>query len=86
MSKYILLSTGIAMFTLATGILACDVYRLKAWRLTMVNFDPELGPPPSAPTIRWRTSLALLMLAWAPLLISAGVLIALGKMPGTHNS
>ncbi len=74
------------MFALAAGILAYDARRLKAWRRTMLNFDPETGLPPSAPTIRWRTSLALLMLAWAPLLISAGVLLALRKMPGILGS
>jgi hypothetical protein len=43
------------------------------------DFDPEAGTPGLAPGVspnaRWRTTVALVMLAWAPLLIAAGLVI-----------
>ena len=53
-----LLSAGIAMLIVAIGILTYDA------RLRIVQL---------APTAAWRTTVALAMLAWAPLLISAGM-------------
>jgi hypothetical protein len=77
--KYLLLSAGIAMFVIGAGILTYDAYLLIAYQRRRLNFDPEagaLGPAPGfAPKARWRTSAALVMLAWAPLLISAGMVI-----------
>ncbi|HMB83894.1 MAG TPA: hypothetical protein VKI40_07600, partial [Terriglobales bacterium] len=61
--KYFLLSAGIAMFAIAAGILTYDAYLLIAYQRRRLNFDPEgstPGPAPGlAPTVRWRTSVAL---------------------------
>jgi regulator of protease activity HflC (stomatin/prohibitin superfamily) len=87
--KYLLLSTGIAMFVIAGGILAYDVYLLLAWQRRRLNFDPAATPefaPGSAPTFRWRTSVAFAMLAWAPLLISASIVIVPSGMAGVRVS
>ena len=73
--KYLLLSAGIAMFVIAAGILTYDIYLLIAWQRRRVNPDPAAGTPGPAPATRWRTSVSLVMLAWAPLLISAGIVI-----------
>ena len=69
--KYLLLSAGIAMFVIAAGILSYDAYALIAYQRKRLTFDPE----GSAPIVRWRTPVAIVMLAWAPLLISAGIVI-----------
>jgi hypothetical protein len=70
--KYLLLSLGVAMFVIAAGILTYDLTCSSPGGaddcIEMQNQAP--GP---APATRWRTSVALVMLAWAPLLISAGI-------------
>ncbi len=83
--KYLLLSAGIAMFVIAAGILSYDAYLLIAWQRKRLNPDPETAPS-SPPVIRWRTSVALVMLAWAPLLISAGIVIVPSGMAGVRVS
>ena len=84
--KYLLLSAGIAMFVIAAGILTYDAYLLIAWQRRRSNLDPEAGPPGLSPKFRWRTSVALVMLAWAPLLISAGIVIVPSGMAGVRVS
>ncbi len=84
--KYLLLSLGVAMFVIAAGILIYDAYLLIAWRRRRLHPDPEAGAPGSAPAMRWRTSVAFVMLAWAPLLISAGIVIVPSGMAGVRVS
>ncbi len=90
--KYWLLSAGIAMFVIAAGVFTYDAYLLIAYRRRRSNFAPERGAPGPAPgpaprlapTSRWRTTVALVMLAWAPLLISAGLVIVSSGTVGAH--
>ncbi len=84
--KYLLLSAGIAMFVIAAGILAYDAYLLIAWQRRRLNLDPSAGAPGPAPEVRWRTSIAFAMLAWAPLLVSAGIVIVPSGMAGVRVS
>src|SRR6202167_5654916 len=88
--KYLLVSAGIAMFVIAAGILSYDAYLLVAWQRRRLHPDPEAGTPAIplgiAPAVRWRTSAALVMLAWAPLLISAGIVIVPSGMAGVRVS
>jgi regulator of protease activity HflC (stomatin/prohibitin superfamily) len=86
--KYLLLSAGIAMFVIAAGILSYDAYLLIVWQRRRLHPDPEAAAldPGSAPAIRWRTSIAFVMLAWAPLLISAGIVIVPSGMAGVRVS
>jgi hypothetical protein len=88
--KYLLLSAGITMFVIAAGILSYDAYLLIAWQRRRLNLDPEAGTPGAAPgfasKVRWRTSVALVMLAWAPLLVSAGIVIVPSGMAGGRVS
>jgi regulator of protease activity HflC (stomatin/prohibitin superfamily) len=86
--KYLLLSAGIAMFAIAAGILTYDAYLLIAWQRRRSNLDPEAGAPGLSPSpkVRWRTPVALVMLAWAPLLISAGIVIVPSGMAGVRVS
>jgi len=83
--KYLLLSAGIAMFAIAAGILSYDAYLLIVDR--RARLAPEgTTPLPPPPVFRWRTSVALVMLAWAPLLISAGIVIVPSGMAGVRVS
>jgi hypothetical protein len=84
--KYLLLTAGVAMFVIAAGILAYDAYLLIAYQRRRSHPDPEAGTLPRAPAIRWRTSAALVMLAWAPLLISAAIIIVPSGMAGVRVS
>jgi regulator of protease activity HflC (stomatin/prohibitin superfamily) len=84
--KYLLLSLGIAMFVIAAGILTYDAYLLMAWQRRRSHPDPEAGALGPAPAIHWRTSIAFVMLAWAPLLISAGIVIVPSGMAGVRVS
>jgi regulator of protease activity HflC (stomatin/prohibitin superfamily) len=84
--KYLLLSAGITMFVIAAGILSYDAYLLIAWQRKRLHPDPEAGALGAQPSIRWRTSIALVMLAWAPILISAGIVIIPSGMAGVRVS
>src|ERR1700679_1709795 len=84
--KYLLLSAGIAMFVIAAGILAYDAYLLMAYQRRWLHADPAVGTPGPVPAMRWRTSVALVMLAWAPLLVSAGIVIVPSGMAGVRVS
>src|SRR6202165_688208 len=84
--KYLLLTAGVAMFVIAAGILTYDAYLLIAYQRKRLNLDPASGAPGPAPAIRWRTSVAFAMLAWAPLLISAGIVIVPSGMAGVRVS
>ena len=84
--KYLLLTAGIAMFAIAAGILLYDTYLLIAYQRRRADPDPEALPPGPAPAIRWQTTVALVMLAWAPLLISAGIVIVPSGMAGVRVS
>jgi regulator of protease activity HflC (stomatin/prohibitin superfamily) len=88
--KYLLLSAGIAMFVIAAGILIYDAYLFIMYQRRRLNPDPDAGVAGlvtvSIPIVRWRTSVAIVMLAWAPLLISAGIVIVPSGMAGVRVS
>src|SRR6266704_334070 len=81
--KYLLTSGGIAMMVIAAGILVYDFYLEIRHRQTQAM--PEAAPT-AAPHIRWRTSLALTLLAWGPLLIAAGIVVVPSGMAGVRVS
>jgi regulator of protease activity HflC (stomatin/prohibitin superfamily) len=83
--KYLLLGAGIAMFVIAAAILAYDAYLFIAYRRRLLHpaEGTILGPEPA---VRWRTPVALVMLAWAPLLISAAIVIVPAGRAGVRVS
>src|SRR3989454_673466 len=81
--KYLLTSGGIAMMVIAAGILVYDFYLEIRHRQTQAM--PEAAPT-AAPHIRWRTSLAVALLAWGPLLIAAGIVVVPSGMAGVRVS
>src|SRR5260370_14989786 len=84
--KYLLVIRGVAMFVIAAGILPYDAHLLMAWQRRRLNLDPAAGAPGPAPALRWRTSVAFAMLAWAPLLVAAGIVIVPSGMAGVRVS
>jgi hypothetical protein len=81
--KYLLLSAGIGMFVTAAAILAYDTYLLMSHRRRLV---PEGTTPSPEPAVRWRIPTALVMLAWAPILVSAAIVIVPAGMGGVRVS
>src|SRR5882672_9020256 len=87
--KYLLVGAGITMFVIAAGVLTYDLYLLLAYRRSRLNVlgdaSPD-APPAVTPMVRWRTSIALAMLAWAPLLISAAIVFVPSGTAGVRVS
>jgi hypothetical protein len=83
--KYLLVGAGITMFVVAASVLGYDLYLLLASRCSRLapvgDAAPVLLPPA---VVRWRPSIALAMLAWAPLLISAAIVFIPSGMAGVR--
>jgi regulator of protease activity HflC (stomatin/prohibitin superfamily) len=81
--KYLLMLGGIGMITVAAGILAFDFYLEMKYRKALAS---NAGPIPPVPGMRWRTSLALALLAWGPILLSLGIVVVPSGMAGVRIS
>ena len=85
--KYLLLGAGITMFVVAAGILTYDLCLLLAYRrVRLADLGDTSAVPPPPPAVRWRTTVALGMLAWAPLLISAAIVFVPSGTAGGRGS
>jgi len=62
--KYLLMLGGIGMIAVAAGILAYDIYLEVKYRQALAVAGG--GPLPPVPQMRWRSSLALVLMAWGP--------------------
>jgi regulator of protease activity HflC (stomatin/prohibitin superfamily) len=82
--KYLLMLGGIGMIAVAAGILAYDIYLEVKYRQAMALAGA--GPLPPVPQMRWRTSLALAMLAWGPILLALGIVVVPSGMAGVRIS
>ncbi len=81
--KYLLLTGGLGMMAVALGILGYDMYLGVLYRRTVAAGG---GPLPPLPQLRWRTSLALALLAWGPLLIAFSIVVVPSGMGGVRVS
>jgi regulator of protease activity HflC (stomatin/prohibitin superfamily) len=79
--KYLLITCGVGMMIAALGILLYDLYREVLYRRRATEYLP--GP---MPVVRWRTSLALAMLAWGPLLVAFSIVVVPSGMAGVRVS
>ena len=82
--KYLLMTGGIAMMVVAAGILIYDLSKEVRYRRAMGAEGAVALPVP--PAIRWRTSVALAMLAWAPLLIAFSIVVVPSGLAGVRVS
>ena len=71
-----LLSVGITMFVVGTGMLGCDALQACRRPHLHTHGGASIGLAPEEPAAQWRTSLALTLLAWSPLVVTAAVLAA----------
>src|SRR5579864_3874449 len=81
--KYLLMSGGIGMILAAVGILAYDTYSALQLRRASEGGAEPVTP---IPHFRWRTSLALVLLAWAPLLLALSIVVVPSGMAGVRVS
>jgi regulator of protease activity HflC (stomatin/prohibitin superfamily) len=81
--KNLLISGGLGMILVAVSILAYDFYREIFYRQAVKTQDASADPPAQ---LRWRTSLALALLAWGPLLVAFSIVIVPSGMAGVRVS
>ena len=82
--RYLLITGGLGMMIAAVCILTYDLYREVLYRRALEA--PE-GAAVAAPVVvRWRTSLALAMLAWGPLLVAFSIVVVPSGMAGVRVS
>jgi regulator of protease activity HflC (stomatin/prohibitin superfamily) len=84
MLKYLLMMSGLGMIVAAVSILTYDLYRRVGYRRAVAAAGAE--PLPPVPQLRWRTSLALAMLAWGPLLLAFSIVVVASGMAGVRVS
>jgi regulator of protease activity HflC (stomatin/prohibitin superfamily) len=82
--KYLLMWGGVGMIALAAGILAYDIYLEMKYRQALAVAGA--GPLPPVPQVRWRSSLALALLAWGPIVLPLGIVVVPSGMAGVRVS
>lgn len=82
--RILLMYGGFAMILVAMGILAYDLYRELLYRKALAT--PGIDPIPTPPQWRWRRSLALVFLAWGPILIACSIVVVPSGTAGVRVS
>jgi regulator of protease activity HflC (stomatin/prohibitin superfamily) len=70
--KNMLMAGGIAMLVIAACILGYDFYLQTRYRNAVAS---GLTPATPSPTARWRITLALALIAWAPMLLAFSIVV-----------
>jgi regulator of protease activity HflC (stomatin/prohibitin superfamily) len=81
----LLITAGLGMIFVAVGILLFDLYREMLYRRALAAPAGEVAVPPR-PENRWRTSLALALLAWGPILLALSIVVVPSGMAGVRVS
>ncbi len=81
--KHLLMWGGVGMILAAGGILGYDLYLGTEYRKAQ---RAGTEPLPASPEIRWRATLALVLLAWGPMLLSLGIVVVPSGMAGVRVS
>lgn len=82
--RNLLLYGGFGMILVALGILAFDLHRELLYRRALAI--PGITPIPTAPEWRWRRSVALVFLAWGPILVAFSIVVVPSGMAGVRVS
>src|SRR6266567_124967 len=82
--KYLLIAGGLGMILAAMSILGYDLYRELLYRRALTT--PGTGMTALPPEWRWRTSLALVLLAWGPILLAFSIVVVPSGMAGVRIS
>ena len=81
--RYLLITGGLGMILAAVSILGYDLYRELMYRRALATGE---GPLPPRPQCRWRTSLALALLAWGPILLAFSIVVVPSGTAGVRVS
>jgi regulator of protease activity HflC (stomatin/prohibitin superfamily) len=82
--RNLLMYGGFGMILVALGIFAYDLYRELLYRRALAS--PGIMPIPKAPEWRWRRSVALVFLAWGPILVAFSIVVVPSGMAGVRVS
>jgi regulator of protease activity HflC (stomatin/prohibitin superfamily) len=82
--KYLLMMCGFGMIFGAVCILTYDLYREWLYRRALETPGGVVSAKPVA--VRWRSSVALAMLAWGPLLVAFSIVVVPSGMAGVRVS
>ena len=82
--KYLLVVGGLGMILVAVSFLAYDLYREMLYRRALAVTGAGSVEPSSQ--LRWRTSLALALLAWGPLLVAFSIVVVPSGAAGVRVS
>ena len=82
--KVLLMAGGLGMILAAVCILGYDLYRELARRSAVAN--PEAAAVPAPAIWRWKTSVALAMLAWGPILVACSIVVVPSGTAGVRVS
>src|SRR6202158_3184693 len=82
--KYVLMAGGLGMILAALWSLGYDLYRELLYRRALAT--PGAATVPPLPQWRWRTSVALGLLAWGPILLAFAIVVVPSGMAGIRVS
>jgi regulator of protease activity HflC (stomatin/prohibitin superfamily) len=82
--KYLMLWGGFGMIAAAIGILARDFYFELKRRQSLASSDAVTAI--AKPEIHWRASIALVLLAWGPILLALSIVVVPSGMGGVRVS
>jgi regulator of protease activity HflC (stomatin/prohibitin superfamily) len=82
--RYLLITCGVGMMIAGVCILTYDFYREMLYRRLLATPGGDLSAAPVV--VRWRTSLALVMLAWGPLLAAFSIVVVPSGMAAVRIS
>src|SRR5437867_3126427 len=83
--RYLLIAGGLGVIFVAASILLYDLYREVLYRRAKAAPEGQ-GVVSTRLEIRWRTSLALALLAWGPLLLAFSIFVVPSGMAGVRIS
>jgi regulator of protease activity HflC (stomatin/prohibitin superfamily) len=83
--RYLLLWGGAGMIATAIGILAHDLYLAAKHKQQTAAADAG-QPSLPAPFLHWRSAIALVLLAWGPILLALGIVVVPSGMGGVRIS
>ena len=78
--KDLLIAGGLGMILVAVSILGYDLHRELLYRHALAT--PGAGTVPPQPQWHWRTTLALALLAWGPILLAFSIVVVPSGMAG----
>ena len=82
--RNLLMYGGCGMILVALGILGFDIYREVLYRKVLAR--PDITAIPAPPQWRWRSSIALVLLAWGPILLAFAIVVVPSGMAGVRVS